>query len=177
MATNWQADCQTPSWAERDTGTDSNGGWEISAIASPLQLTADEPGKWLLERLPRSTTIHRVAESELRPSWRWFPRVDGGFLNALEVANLAYAKLRNDPPDVVMASGPPFHNFIAAYCIARHYGAKLVLDYRDEWSVGAEDFIRLGNSDRKWEVFCLKNADAVIFVSRGYRDLYFETLC
>lgn len=150
-------------------------GWEISAIAGPMQLTADEPGKWLLERLPRSTTIHRVAESELRPSWRWFPRVDGGFINALEVANFAYVKLRNDPPDVVMASGPPFHNFIAAYYVARRYGAKLVLDYRDEWSVGTNDFVRLGNCDRKWESFCLEKADAIVFVTQGFLDLYLET--
>ena len=81
-------------------------------------------------------------------------------------------KFRGEPPGVVIASGPPFHNFVAAYYIARFFGAKLVLDYRDEWTEGTREFVELGNLDRYWEARCLCAADAAIFVTNGIRDLY-----
>jgi len=71
-----------------------------------------------------------------------------------------------------MASGPPFHNFLASYYIARYYQAKLVLDYRDEWTEGTRAFVKLGSVDRKCESRCLREANAVIFTTESMQAAY-----
>ena len=68
------------------------------------------------------------------PSPRCVPAIDGGFVNMLATVFLARRAFHDDPPTVILATGPRFHNFVAAYYIARMFGAKWVLEYRDEWS-------------------------------------------
>ncbi len=60
--------------------------------------------------------------------------------------------------------------FVAAFWVANHFGAKLVLDYRDEWTQCPFDFVAKGRDDRKWEERCLLRADAVVFTTESHRS-------
>lgn len=147
-------------------------GWRFSVISGPITNTPDSAGIYLLNSLPSEIHIARLAPPQITPSWNWFPNVDGGFFNALATFSLAQKIFEHDPPSIVMASGPTFHNFIAAFYIARYYGSKLVLDYRDEWTIGTRSFISIRNSDHRWEPICLQKADAVFFVTKTFSELY-----
>jgi len=68
---------------------------------------------------------------------------------------------------VVLASGPPFHSFVAGYYLAQAYRCRLVLDYRDEWTECPFDFVEADGSDRFWEKRCLRAADLVVFVTQS----------
>lgn len=149
-------------------------GWRMSAISGAAPGKDRELGQYLLETIPDSVQIYRLDRPSLRPSWRFSPRIDGGFLNALATVELAIRIFKDDPPSVILASGPPFHNFAAAYFIARYFGAKLALDYRDEWSAGTREFIQLGNVDRWWERRCLRRADVVFFATQSIQNLYLD---
>jgi glycosyltransferase involved in cell wall biosynthesis len=140
-------------------------GWRIDAFCSEPQSDQREHGEELLSRVPSQATLHVVAPSTREPSYRLFPRVDGGFTNALAFARHAIKVLRNDPPDVVLASGPPFFTFVSALFVARRFGVPLVLDYRDEWTECPFDFVSKGGHDRAWERRCLRTADAVMFTT------------
>jgi glycosyltransferase involved in cell wall biosynthesis len=43
--------------------------------------------------------------------------------------------LRRIPHDAVLASAPPFTNFLVGRAVSRSAGVPLVLDYRDEWTI------------------------------------------
>jgi glycosyltransferase involved in cell wall biosynthesis len=148
-------------------------GWKVSVFAGSLDGPVKARDDYLLGTLPEDVHVRRFKPShQLRPSWNWFPQIDGGFLDALATFYQVRAIFDKDPPTIVMASGPTFHNFVAAYYIARLYRAKLVLDYRDEWTVGTPRFVGLGNNDQAWEKRCLREAAAVFFVTQPILDLY-----
>lgn len=144
-------------------------GWRIDAFCGePLQKESQH-GDELLALVPPEATIHVVPKSSREPSYRFFPRVDGGFTNALAAARAAVTALERDPPDVVLGSGPPFLSFVAALLTARRFGVPLVLDYRDEWTECPFDFVITDGSDREWERRCLRTADAVLFTTESHR--------
>jgi glycosyltransferase involved in cell wall biosynthesis len=80
--------------------------------------------------------------------------------------------LRSDPPDVLLATGPPFNSFVAARHLADAFCVPLILDYRDEWTEGTPGFVRAGPRDRAIEAACLARADRVIFVTESVQRLY-----
>ena len=131
--------------------------------------------------VPEETRIHRISrilatdqDVRLYPM-RWsVPAIDGGFLNAVALAGCALSKLALDPPSVVFATGPRFANFVAGRWLADAFRARLVLQYRDEWTVNTPTFVQTGADDRSEEVKCLARADLVSFVSDGKRRLYQE---
>ena len=88
-------------------------------------------------------------------------------MNALAHARYAIDALRNDPPEVVLASGPPFFTFVAARFVARHFGVPFVLDYRDEWTECPFDFVTKDGDDLEWERRGLAEAGAVLFVTES----------
>lgn len=143
-------------------------GWRIDAFCSKAPDTLSEHGDELLARVPREAAMHVVPPSSREPSYRFFPRVDGGFANALAYARHAIATMADDPPDVVLASGPPFFTFVAALLVARHFGVPFVLDYRDEWTECPFDFVVKDGHDRAWERRCLRKADAVLFTTASH---------
>ena len=143
-------------------------GWRIDAFCSKAPDTLSEHGDELLARVPRETALHVVPPSSRIPSYRYFPRVNGGFTNALAYGHHAIATMANDPPDVVLASGPPFFTFVAAMLTARHFGVPFVLDYRDEWTECPFDFVMKDGHDRSWERRCLRAADAVMFTTESH---------
>lgn len=146
--------------------------WKTSVISGPDICSLNPATSYLLQHLPKLLSLARVEPFPLKPSWNWFPRINGGFLDALFTFLTALKLLDKDPPSVVMATGPPFHTFVAAYYIARFYRARLVLDYRDEWTEGTPAFVKLGNADREWESICLRKADAIIFTTQSMLELY-----
>jgi glycosyltransferase involved in cell wall biosynthesis len=109
-----------------------------------------------------------VPPTSREPSYRFFPRVDGGFTNALAYARNIIDALAHDPPNAVLASGPPFFTFVAALFVARRFGVPLILDYRDEWTECPFDFVTKSGDDRAWERRCLGEADAVLFTTESH---------
>lgn len=150
-------------------------GLKISVISSPLPKNPTVAGVDLFHSLPEDIDMFRVKPVNIIPSYRWFPRIDGGFVNSLNLFSDAKLKLRDDPPSIVLATGPPFQSFVAAYYISRYFGAKLVLDYRDEWTECPFDFVSSTKSDRCWERRCLKAADVVIFTTTSHLEHQLKT--
>lgn len=144
-------------------------GWRIDAFKGEVPANQEQHGDELLARIPTGVRLHPVPEPRRVPSYSLFPRVDGGFKNALAFAGTAIAALRDDPPDVVLASGPPFFVFVAGLFAARHFGVPLALDYRDEWTECPFDFVDKSGNDLWWERRCLTDAQAVIFVTESLR--------
>jgi glycosyltransferase involved in cell wall biosynthesis len=140
-------------------------GWRIDAFEGPAP--NDRIGDELLSRTPAAVKLHTVPTSAREPSHRFFPRVDGGFPNAIAHAEFAIDVLKNDPPDLVLASAPSFFRFVAARFVARRFGVPLVLDYRDEWTECPFDFVSKDGDDLAWERRCLAEASAVLFVTRS----------
>ncbi|HMI58441.1 MAG TPA: glycosyltransferase [Gemmatimonadaceae bacterium] len=149
-------------------------GWRIDAFAGEPVSGQNQHGDELLSLVPDDASIRIVPVTTRQPSYRIFPRVDGGFTNALAHARYAIDSLANDPPDVVLASGPPFFTFVAALLVARRFGAPLVLDYRDEWTECPFDFVSKDGNDRAWERRCLSAASAVLFTTKSHQRRQLE---
>jgi glycosyltransferase involved in cell wall biosynthesis len=143
-------------------------GWRVDAFCGEATDGQRLHGEELLSQVPAEARLHVFPASSRQPSYKLFPRVDGGFPNALEYARRAINLLATDPPDLVIASGPPFFTFVSALFVARHFGAALVLDYRDEWSECPFDFVHRDGHDRAWEQRCLTNADVVLFTTESH---------
>jgi len=103
----------------------------------------------------------------LRPFGGAIPDLDGGGLNILEIWESATRVFKADRPDLIFATGPPFHTFVAGALLARLYRVPLVLEYRDEWTECPFTFVRPGRDDRAWEAECLRSAQLVIFTTRS----------
>ena len=153
-------------------------GWQVSVVCAPAPAVPSAGGVALAECLPPIATIHRVSSYlatehcvRLHPAWT-LPDIDGGYLNAVALADKAFKALRHDPPSVIVASGPRFANFLAARWLARVFAARLVLHYRDEWTVNTPAFVQNTPRDREEEALCLEQADLASFVSEGKRDVY-----
>lgn len=143
-------------------------GWRVDAFCGEPLEEQRKHGEELLSSIPGSARLHAIPRSTRQPSFRLFAHVDGGFASAIEFARIAIATLADDPPDVVLASGPPFNMFVSALLVAHHFGVPLVLDYRDEWSECPFDFVNKDGDDREWERRCLKAADAVLFTTASH---------
>jgi glycosyltransferase involved in cell wall biosynthesis len=144
-------------------------GWQVTVVAGPEPDTPSPAGSYLLRRLPSSVRLLRIAESTLKPSYRLFPRIDGGFGNVIETLEQTLA-FEMSPPSVIFASGPPFHNFVVGWHLSRRLGVPLALDYRDEWTQCPFEFVRRGNVDLHWERKCLAHAARVVFTTRSFID-------
>lgn len=142
-------------------------GWKITAITTAIRDSAPPIGAGLLNLVSKKAEVLRIAPPQLALSYKWYPRVNGNFINALAVFSEAKQHLKNNIPSVIMATGPKFNSFIAAYYLSRYFKAKLVLDYRDEWTECPFKFIENGNVDRVWEERCLRNADLVFFTTES----------
>lgn len=143
-------------------------GWKITIIAGPLREEPSSAGLALLESLPDEVDVYRMQSlNDPKPSYNWFPGLDGGLINGLSIFKTAVRELTEIPPSVVVGSGPPFNSFMAAFYLSRFFGAKLVLDYRDEWTECPFSFVRKGAVDVYMERKCLRRADAVFFTTQS----------
>lgn len=149
-------------------------GWRIDSFQGEVPANQSQHGDELLAQVPNTVRRHLVLRDMREPSFKFSPQIDGGFKNALAFAQTAISKLANDPPDIVLASGPPFFSFVAGLITARHFDVPLVLDYRDEWSECPFDFVESNGNDAWWERKCLAAADAVLFTTESHRQHQLE---
>ena len=146
-------------------------GWNVTVISGPISEKATTAGLALLEELPEQVRVCRTPTNNLPvPSYKLFPRINGGFVHGLNLVETAMREMAECPPSVIVATGPPFHSFMAAWYLSKHFGAKLVLDYRDEWTECPFSFVDMGNVDHWWERRCLDAADAVFFTTQTQLD-------
>lgn len=154
-------------------------GWDVSVICSPQPPTANPNGTALAACVPPSVKIRRVSrllatEHHARmhpPAWS-APRIDGDYFTAVAMTNAGLGAFADAPPAAVFATGPRFSNFVAARRLADAFGAKLVLQYRDEWTVNTPSFVKVTADDVAAEAKCLARADLITFVSEGKRLAY-----
>lgn len=145
-------------------------GWRMVAISGPLQGKSPEAGRHLLESLPPEAEIRRAVPSARQLSWRLFPRIDGGFNEALALATEARRVGTTLKIDIVVATAPPFSSFFAGALVARALRVPLILDYRDEWSLCPFKFIERGSNDPFWEERALQAASCIIFTTQSQLD-------
>jgi glycosyltransferase involved in cell wall biosynthesis len=156
----------------------ADSGWQVTVICGPGPEAPSAAGLEMAVSVPRNVRVRRVSRliaseqrTHLYRAWV-LPVVDGGYQTGLALALAAVDALADDPPAVVMASGPRFSNFVAARLVAEAFGARLLLQYRDEWTVHTPTFVDASGDDRREELACLARADVVSFVSDGKRDIY-----
>jgi glycosyltransferase involved in cell wall biosynthesis len=147
-------------------------GWRVTILAGRIRQKVGEAGEYLLRHLPKDAVVRRPEGPELRPVRRLLPRLEGGPMGSLELFDLGGSVLRSDLPDVLLATGPPFNSFVAGRHLADAFSVPLILDYRDEWTVGTPAFVTLGAGDRAFETACLGRADQVVFVTESIERLY-----
>lgn len=141
-------------------------GWKIGVVGcEPSSVNA--AGNYLLRQVPSEVQVVRTPPVPALPYARALPRIDGTFTRALDLYNRARRAFGNGGADFVVASGPPFSQFVAALYLARTLGSRLVLDYRDEWTQCPFDFVVSGRTDTWWEARCIRAADLVLFTTRS----------
>ncbi|MGE4064251.1 MAG: glycosyltransferase [Rhodospirillaceae bacterium] len=153
-------------------------GWHVQVVCGPAPRNVSAGGEDLARLVPSGVEVARVPRAladdgqvHFHPAWT-IPSIDGGFLAALAMAVTAAIVFFRSPPALVIGSGPRFANFAAARRLASVFGAKLLLQYRDEWTVNTPDFVTATRFDRAEELRCLTRADVVSFVSDGKRTAY-----
>ncbi len=139
-------------------------GWEISVVGSEPS-TATAAGRYLLQQVPSEVRVVRSPFGRALPSAKGLPQIDGTFAGALDLYARARHAIGAGGADFVVASGPPFNQFVAAFYLARERGSRLVLDYRDEWTRCPFDFVVSGRTDSWWEHRCIRAADLVLFTT------------
>lgn len=140
-------------------------GWDVTVVCGPVN-DANEAGAYLLGQLPDSVKVSRIEHTDLKPSFRFFPRIDGGLLNALKLFEAA--RSATTPESVILASGPPFCTFVAGWFTSKVTGARLVLDYRDEWSLCPFDFVTANENDKVWEARCIAQASLILVTTQSF---------
>lgn len=146
-------------------------GHSVTVIAGAAPRNPTVAGINLRNYVGAGVEIVRTKSCEPPPSYRLFPKLDGGLHSALALFFAARTHFANKPPDVIIATGPPFHVFVAGYWLSRLFGARLVLDYRDEWTLCPFDFVyAIGRFNLEWELRCLDHADHVILATQSFRN-------
>src|SRR5665213_233012 len=145
-------------------------GWKVTVVSGPAPAQPSSAGCALREYVGASVRTLQINAPQLTPSYKLFPDVDGSLLAAIAMFDLVRSIMRSQPPTVVVATGPPFHDFVAGYFVAAWAQIPLILDYRDEWTQCPFDFVAKGRANHKWERRCLFAADRVIFTTSTQRD-------
>lgn len=144
-----------------------NDAWRCTVLAGPAPATPSAAGVFLSSQIPAHVHVERQPRLKYTRQHALLPQIDGGMLNVIEGYRRGIALHRAAPPSIVLASGPPFHNFLAATLLARRFRARLVLDYRDEWSESPFEWVQGHPDNRRWEAWCLARADLVVFTTQS----------
>jgi glycosyltransferase involved in cell wall biosynthesis len=142
-------------------------GWKTVVLTGPLPESVSPAGRYLEQSIPESVSVHRAPAAAKGPHPWPLPDIDGGVLNAVSVYEAACKLDDMARPGIIVASGPPFHNFVAGMWLAKRFGWRLVLDYRDEWTQGLQGIARNDSANRLWEGKCLRSADRVVFTTES----------
>jgi glycosyltransferase involved in cell wall biosynthesis len=150
-------------------------GRRFSVLAGPGPDPVPEAGRYLSDAVPPDLSVVRMRRipAYWRPRRGW-PRIDGGLHNAFALFDAGARAFATNPPNVILATGPPFHVFVAGVYLARYFRVPLVLDFRDEWTQCPFDFVDASGADSVWERRCLEAADRVVFVTRSIHAVYRE---
>jgi glycosyltransferase involved in cell wall biosynthesis len=143
-------------------------GWDVIVVSSGLPRHTGPGGDELRRRLSPDIPVHELAIASPPLSTRLTPRIDGGLFRAIEMVRQVEV-LDLATPDVILGTGPSFQIFLAAHFLSRRTGARLVLDYRDEWTECPFSFVRTGRLDRWWERRCLGSSDLAIYTTEAMR--------
>ena len=147
----------------------SEAGLHVTVVAARARQQLTEAGRYLAGHVPRNVTVHRAQPRAQFAFTGRFPDFGGDFLELIDMYRTADDVFRERPPQVILATGPPFYPFVAGRQLASRYRCPLVLDYRDEWSECPFDFVRSDARDLKWERRCLSAASLVIFTTDSQR--------
>lgn len=145
-------------------------GWTPTVVTWAAPRKPSPAGAALLDYAGAEVTVLRTADPPIEPSYRLFPKVDGTMIRALEMARLVRQHFGADIPRTIFCSGPSFSPFVAGWFLARGTDRKLVLEYRDEWTLCPFDFVSKEAHDRAWEARCLARADLVVTMTTSQRD-------
>lgn len=144
-------------------------GWELTVVSLPEPIEVGEAGRRLRAYAGDDVRVLRTPDMPLNPSHRLIPRVDGGLVAALDMARAVRQAFDGAVPNTVIASGPSFSTFVAGYLLSRACGVRLVLEYRDEWTLCPFDFVEKSALNRRWERRCLARAEQVIVMTESQR--------
>ena len=145
-------------------------GWIPTVVTWAAPAKPSAAGAALIAYAGSGLTVLRTADPPIEPSYRLFPKVDGTMIRALEMARLARQHFGADLPRTIFCSGPSFSPFVAGWFLTRGTDRKLVLEYRDEWTLCPFDFVSKEAHDRAWELRCLKRADLVVTMTDSQRE-------
>lgn len=144
-------------------------GWRVTTVSSPVAGDPSPAGLEMVRSIPPSVRLIRFQPPPPSdPSHRLSPRLSGGFDTIESIIEAARRECARSRPSLVMASGPPFAEFVAALVLSRLWDVPLVLDYRDEWTECPFP-VGVGNVDRFWESRCLGQAALVSFTTEAQR--------
>ncbi len=142
-------------------------GQQVTVVAREPAERRSAAGDALWQRVDARVRVHRLPDGRRRtPSHRAFPRVDSSLPAAMELARECLRLYGDRKPRLVLATGPPFHDFVAGYWLSKIWKVPLIVDYRDEWTECPFAFVRVGPHDAIWERRINAAAAAVVFVSQ-----------
>ncbi len=143
-------------------------GWSIFGITNSPLTDISAAGEELFKLVPDDTPIYEYPSDPYPTSWNFTPQVDGGLLNTIALVKRAIPLLKQQRPDAIIASGPPFNFVIAGLYLSRMFQIPLVLDYRDEWTLYPFDIIHKGWLDRWFEARCITQAKKIIYTTDSH---------
>ncbi|MBZ2196453.1 glycosyltransferase [Occultella gossypii] len=173
-------------------------GWDVTVVTATRDFFEDVTGSMdddLLKHVDPRVVVERVrlpsdhlVTDIRRMSWRraHLPKVVGAWARAREralfpekysawipgVVRRAFRVNRRRPIDVVLATGNPWSAFEAGRIIKRLTSARLVLDYRDSWTLNQfaeRDAYGPDHRARAAEGRVMAAADLIVFVNEPMR--------
>lgn len=147
-------------------------GWDCIAYTIDNISIENKSGQYLLSKIKKNI-INRVKCNKSNASWRFSPRIDGGFNNALNIYESAVKY--NDSPSVILCTGPSFCTFLTGLYLKKFFQAKLVLDYRDEWSLCPFSWVDNTQLNSYFERKCCEQADKIIFTTKSHLEHHTKT--
>ncbi len=124
----------------------------------------------------RKSALHRLAESTRKMLFSVFEFPDkyiGWYRNAVRVGTRL---IREKNIEIILTTAPPHSMFLIARRLKKRTGARLVLDYRDPWSLSrwdsANGFSLMKKLEQYLEKKVIQEADRILFVTPKLRDEY-----
>jgi len=144
-------------------------GYRVTVVTDSVD-APDEAGVELLARIPSDIHVVRAPQRLPAPNWLWSPRLERSDFR-VAAASLARVQALHhaDPFSAVIASGPPFLEFVVGTVFSRQAGVPLLLDFRDEWSTNELGFVHRGKGDSVWERLATRQARAVVCTTGAAR--------
>ncbi|MEO1189110.1 MAG: glycosyltransferase [Pseudomonadota bacterium] len=134
-------------------------GWEVEVVVPRVSHKGRSLDPYMADRGQIADRVHDIAPPQRDIKRGWIRDVHGGMDQAMATFR-QISNLQEAAPDFVIASGPSFLSFVAAYWLAQYWRCRLVLDYRDEWTTHAHQlFLRTPVYEKEWERRCLGMAD------------------